>query len=524
MTALTVALLLGLFLAACGGGGTASGQGEKSTKSGGTPVRGGVLHFARSLDVDQGLDPLTAYSNGSIFVMTQIFDQLVEIGEGSKLQPGLATSWESSADHLSLTFHLRNAEFSNGEPVTAEDVKFSLERWANPKIDTANSNLVGAVKSIEAVNPHTVTVHLKHVEAPLLYYLSTYAASITPKKVVEREGDKEFSKHPVGSGPFELKEYVVGQRTVLQRNPHYWRAGQPYLEGVDFEYVPDANSRVLKIRAGEADVADQVPYNQVAALDATPGVEVQVRKTVSWSSVFLNLTKKPLNDEKVRQALNYATPKEEILKTLLFGDGQIANSNTPPLKYWDSSLAAYPYDLEKAKKLMAESTVPNGFKLELVISAGEPVEKQTAEILKAEWAKIGVNVEIVVREFTAMFSQWLEGKGGMSTTFPGNALSSNSYAPDEMSGLVIDGTSGFHSLGTYYNNPHVDRLLEEAGETLNESVREKDLHETQRIALEEAPAVPLFFTKSVTAVDTKVHNFVTYPIGWWPLHEVWLEK
>jgi peptide/nickel transport system substrate-binding protein len=520
-----VALLLGVLLTACGGSSSNGGGGESgSTESAGTPVRGGVLHFARSLDADTGLDPISGYSNGSIFVISQIFDRLVEIGNGPKLLPGLATSWERAKDGLSWTFHLREADFSNGEPVTAEDVKFSLERWANPKIDVANGFLGEAVKSVEVVDPHTVKVTLSKIEAPFLNYVSGVSASIVPQKVVEEEGEKEFAQHPVGSGAFELKEYVRGQKTVLQRNPHYWRKGQPYLDGVDFEYVADGNARVLKVRSGEAEVADQIPYNQVASLEGTEGIEVQVRKSVSWDSIFFNLTKKPLQDKKIRQALNYATPKEQILESVLYGDAAISNSNIPPLQFWDESLAPYPYDLEKAEELLAESSAPNGFKLELVIAGGDQVEKETAEILQEEWAKIGVEVDIVIRDFAAMFSEWVEGKGGMSTTFPGNALSSNSYAPDEMSALMINGEAGFHSLGTYYNNPKVNKLLEEAKGTLNEKVRERDFVETQKIALEDAPAVPLFFTKSVTAVQDGVKNFTTLPIGWWPLHEVWLEK
>jgi len=526
--ALAVLVLVGALLTGCGSSsssssGSGGGGGGESTESAGTPVKGGVLHFARSLDADTGLDPLTGYSNGSIFIMTQIFDQLVEIGEGPKPMPGLATSWERSKDGLSWTFHLREADFSNGEPVTAEDVRFSLDRWADPEINVANGALGESVKNVEVVDPHTVKISLSKIDAPFLNYLSTYSASIVPQKVVEEEG-KEFTNHPVGSGAFELKEYLRGQKTVLERNPHYWRKGQPYLDGVDFEYVADGNARVLKLRSGEAQVADQIPYNQVASLEGTEGIEVQVLKSVSWDSVFFNFTKKPLQDKKIRQALNYATPKEAILESVLYGDAAISNSNIPPLQYWDESLAPYPYDLEKAEQLMAESTAPNGFKLEFVIAGGDPVEKQTAEILQEEWAKIGVEVDIVIREFAAMFPQWIEGKGGMSTSFPGNALSSNSYAPDEMSALMIDGEGGFHSLGTYYENKKVNKLLAEARGTLDEKVREKDFMETQRIALEDAPAVPLFFTKSVTAVQEDVKNFTTLPIGWWPLHEVWLEK
>ena len=531
--ALLALLILGVFLTACGGGSSSSGTSSSNGASGaetsgeetdaGTPVKGGVLTFARSVDADVGLNPINAPSNGSIFVIQQIFDQLVEIEDGPEVQPGLATSWKASKDGLTWTFHLREAKFSNGEPVTGEDVKFSIERFADPKINVNYATLGESIKDVEVVDPHTVKINLDHVDASFLDNISMFAAAIEPKKVVEEVGDKAFGEEPVGSGPFKVGSYTRGQKTVLERNPLYWRNGQPYLDGVVFEYVPDANTRVLKVRSGEAEIADAIPYNQVESLENTEGISVEVAKALSWTAIFLNSTKPPLQDQKVRQALNYATPKEAILESVLFGNAEIANSNIPPLKYWDSSLAAYPFDLEKAEALMAESSVPDGFDIELTIPAGDPVAQQTAEIVKQEWAKIGVNLTIVPKEFGAMFGAWLEGKGGMAATFPGGALSSDTLSDDEIAAITLDPSGGLNSLGTYYDNPKVNKLIKEAKGTLNEQQRAQDFAEVQKIALEDAPAVPLFFTKSITAVRDNVKGFQTYPIGWWPLREAWLE-
>jgi peptide/nickel transport system substrate-binding protein len=519
--ALAASLALGVFLAACGS--SNSGTGGETSGAEGEPVKGGVLTFARSQDVDVGLNPINAPSNGSIFVIQQIFDQLVEIGEGTEVEPGLATSWSSSKDGLTWTFHLRDAKFSNGEPVTGEDVKFSIERFADPKLNVNYSTLGESIKDVEVVDPHTVKVHLSTVDASFLDNISMFAAAIEPKKVVEEVGDKAFSENPVGSGPFKVKEYKRGQKTVLERNPLYWRKGEPYLDGVVFEYVPDANTRILKVRSAEAQVADQIPYNQVSSLEGTEGVSVEVAKALSWTSIFLNMTKAPLGDKKVRQALNYATPKEEILKSVFYGNAEIANSNIPPLKYWDESIQPYPFDLEKAEELMAESSVPKGFDLELQIPSGEPVVQQTAEILKQEWGKIGVNMTIVQKELGALESATFEGKGGMATTFAGGTLSSDTLSDDEIAAITLDPEAGLNAIGTFYNNPKVNKLIEDAKSTLNEEKRAQDFAEVQKIALEDAPAVPLFFTKSITAVRDEVKNFQTYPIGWWPLRQVWLE-
>lgn len=512
-------------LAACNSGDSTSASdtsGGETTASG-EPVTGGTLTFARSLDAEAGLNPINAPNNGSIFTIQQIFDQLVEVN-GSELEPGLAESWDTSKDGLEWTFHLRDAQFSNGDPVTAEDVQFSIERFADPEININYATLGAAIKSIDVVDDKTVKVTLSTVDGPFLDNLAMFAAAIVPQKVVEDVGDKAFAEAPIGSGPFMVTEFKRGQQTVLERNPHYWREGEPYLDGVTFEFVPDANTRTLQLRSGEVDVADGLPYNQVESLEGTDGINVEVADSLKWDSIFFNTSVAPLDEVEVRQALNYATPKEQILETVLFGNATVANSQIPPVKYWDESIEPYPYDLEQAQELISQSSVPDGFDLELQIPSGDAVEKQTAEIVKAEWAKIGVNVTIVPRDFGTMFGDWLAGKGGEAATFPGDALSSDTLSDDEIAALVYDPAAGLSSLGTFYDNPKAVDLLEEAKGTLDEDERAQAFSELQQLGQDDVPAAPLFFTKSVTGYQDTVQNFQTYPIGWWPLREVWLSE
>jgi peptide/nickel transport system substrate-binding protein len=506
-----------LVLSACGS--SSSNGGSDS----GPPQKGGTLTFARTQDADVGLNPIEAPSNGSIFTIQQIFDQLVEV-QGDKLVPGLATSWDNSADGKEWTFHLRDAQFSNGDPVTAGDVKFSLERFADPNVNVDYSSLGESIQRVDVVDDHTVKVTLNPVDGSFIYNMAMFAAAIVPQKVVEQEGDKGFAENPVGSGPFMVKEYVRGQHTLLVRNPHYWRQGQPYLDQVDFQFVPDANTRVLELRSGQVDVADGIPYNQVDSLKNTSGINVEVANSLKWSAIWFDTRKAPLNEVAVRQALNYATPRDQILNAVLFGNGQVANSQIPPVKYWDDSVEPYPYDIDKAKQLLSTSSVPNGFNIELVIPAGDQVVQQEAEIVKSEWAKIGVNVTITPRDFETMFGDWLGGKGGQAVVFPGDALSSDTLSDDELAALVYDPDSGLYSLGTYYKNPQILKLLADAKGTIDEDQRAKDFAEVQRLGLEGAQSVPLFFTKSITGYLDKVQNFQTYPIGWWPLRETWISQ
>lgn len=506
-----------LLITACGSG--SSGGGNDS----GPPQKGGTLTFARTQDADVGLNPIEAPSNGSIFTIQQIFDQLVEV-EGDQLVPGLATSWDHSADGKEWTFHLRNAQFSNGDPVTANDVKFSLERFADPNVNVDYTSLGEAIDRVDVVNDKTVKVTLSTVDGSFIYNMAMFAAAIVPQKVVEQEGDKAFAESPIGSGPFMVKDYVRGQHTILVKNPHYWREGQPYLDEVDFEYVPDANTRVLELRSGQVDVADGIPYNQVDSLKNSGNVNIEVADSLKWSAIWFDTRKSPLNEVPVRQALNYATPRDQMLNAVLFGNGQVANSQIPPVKYWDSSVEPYPYDIDKAKQLLSQSSVPDGFNLELKVPAGDQVVQQEAEIVKSEWAKIGVNVTIVPQDFETMFGDWLGGKGGQAVIFPGDALSSDTLSDDELAALVYDPASGLYSLGTYYKNPQILSLLADAKGTIDEDQRAKDFAEVQRLGLQGAQSVPLFFTKSITGYLDKVQNFQTYPIGWWPLRETWVSQ
>jgi len=518
--ALTALLALGVALAACG---SSDSTGSDSSTAAGDPVTGGTLTFARSLDAEAGLNPINAPNNGSIFTIQQIFDQLVEV-QGSELVPGLAKSWTNTPDGLEWTFNLRDAQFSNGDPVTPEDVKFSIDRFADPKINVNYATLGSSIEKVDVVDDHTVKITLNSTDGAFLDNIAMFAAAIVPEKIVKKEGDKAFGEAPIGSGPFMVTEYKRGQQTVLERNPHYWREGEPYLDSVVFKYVPDANTRTLQLRSGEADVADSIPYNQVQSLESTDGINVEVADSLKWDSIFLNTKEAPLDEVEVRQALNYATPKDQILKTVLFGNGTIANSQIPQTEFWDESIDPYPYDIAKAQELMSQSSVPNGFDLELQIPSGNSVEKQTAEIIQSEWGKIGVNVTIVPKDFGTMFSDWLEGKGGEAATFPDDALSSDTLSDDEIAALMYDPASGLNSLGTFYDNKKIIQLLDDAKGTINKDDRASDFSEVQQMGLDDPPAVPLYFTKSIAGYQDDVQNFQTYPIGWWNLREVWLSK
>ena len=489
------------------------------------PQQGGSIVMARDSE-PLSLNPIGDGSadNGSIFMIVQIFDTLVETQNAPLPQPALAESWEVSDDSLTWTFHLRpGTQFSNGDPVTCEDVKYSIDGFGDPEVNTFYSGFGSAIESTECVDESTFVIQLNRVEGAFLDYLSTMPASIRPMDIYEELGSDGFSEAPVGSGPFMVQEWVRGERLVLVRNPYYWKEGQPYLDEITIQYVPDENTRMLMIESGEAQIATEVPYSQIERIDALDGISVKIEDVMAWDAVWFNVLMPPLDDPAVIRALNYATPKEAMLQSLLYGAGEVANHVIAKVKYWDPTVPAYPYDIDEAQALMAESTVPDGFSMSCLIVSGDQVERQQAEILQQEWAKIGVDLEIEGVDVSTIWDRWTGGDE-MCFTYPGAGLSSDALSDDNLAVVFFDYTGGAESFWTNWDNQEAIDLVHTAGSTIDEDVRTETFHELQRLVMDEYPAVPLFFIKTRTAITDDVMGFVTLPVKWWNLEDVWLAQ
>jgi peptide/nickel transport system substrate-binding protein len=505
----------------CGGGGnstTGSKQGHLPTN------HGGNLTFARAFE-PVTFNPLkTEGDNGSLWDMIQIYDQLVEYTPGSlDVQPGLAQSWTISPDGLHYTFKLRAAKFSDGSPVTSADAKFSIDRFASPKADPGFAGfLAAAYSSSQAPDAHTLVVNLKRPDAGFLSALAVPVASITPKAVVQREGDAGFGKKPIGSGPFELAQWVRGRFVKLVRNPHYWRPGRPFLDSVTINYVPNDNTRILQLRSGQVDVAEGIPYTQTADLSAQSGVTVQNNPIVAYDAIWLNHSYAPLADVKVRQALNYALDKAAINKAVYAGKAQVSNSTIAKTKFWSPDVPAYTFDLAKAKQLLAQSKFPHGFKLSLKVPAGDSVHNNLAVIAKDAWSKLGVNVTISPIETSSLFTAY--SAGNYQAAIPLPSLTSDVLVPDELALAWLRWTPGYQSFFTQYKNPAVERLVEQANQSTKESQQASLWQQVQTQSMKDAPWVPVVFPPALTGVRSNVENFQALQSGWWDLADTGVTK
>ena len=245
-----------LVLAGCIAGGSATG-------TEGAHPKGGVLTMARSADIIS-MDNTTTFDNNSIHVQQQIMEPLFNVSaDGKDIEPWLAKSYETSEDGKTYTIHLRQGvKFSNGDPMTAEDVKFSIDA------DTATGSsgwgyINSAIDEVTATDDETVTISLKYPWAPLLADLSLFSNAIVPADYAG-ESKEEFYKHPIGTGPFVWDSWKKGQSLSLTKNDDYWQAGKPYLDGVKWTVVPDANTRKLQVQGGQVDIDDTPDWSSLA--------------------------------------------------------------------------------------------------------------------------------------------------------------------------------------------------------------------------------------------------------------------
>ena len=464
------------------------------------------------------LDPIATSDNGSIWTQLLIFDTLVRPDKsGEKLEPGLAESWTVSEDGLTLNFKLRDAKFSDGTPVTAEDVKFSIERAASK--ESGWGRFYRPITSFEIVSPREITMKLTEPFTPAFNNLALFAAAILPKAQVEAKGE-DFFKAPIGSGPFMLKAWERGSKVELAKNPHYWQQGKPFVEEARLDVVTEPSARAIKLEAGEVDIALDPPLNQLKELAGKDGITVS--QTIPYRADFvqLNTTRKPFDDQRVRQALNYAIDKNALVKGVLYDAGKPAASAMPVMRYADPALAPYPYDPAKAKALLAEAGYGSGFEAQLVVDSGAATSRNTAIALQAMLQQVGVKLKV----------QMLEGGTQWETTKAGNydmsvsLTTSDTIDPDQIIGFVAVNPERANAYHTQWKNERLNALYAEERKTIDGDKRGAMFKEMVQLLHDGAPYIYLYHPASAWATRNNVKGFEILPTSNFRLEDVKLEK
>jgi peptide/nickel transport system substrate-binding protein len=502
------------FLAGCGGSSSSSGG---SSGSAGQPRHGGDIVIARTQE-SLGMDNINVFDNESIWIFQQMFESLYTVSpDGKSVKPWLATSYDLSSDQLTWTFHLRkDVKFSNGQPMTSADVKFSIDIAKDPK--TGWGFIDSAIKSVEAPDPYTVVITTKYKCAPLLADIALFNNAVLPNNYAGMT-QKEFYQHPIGTGPFKWDHWTHGQEIKLVKNPDYWQKGKPYLDSVTWTTVPTDATRLLQLKGGQAQIDEFPAYSTIKELQSTPGVVMNLFPSTRTDYLCMNEKVKPFDDVHVRRAISYAVDRQSIIDSVLFGNGKAANSFMPPqVPYYDPNSPGLQYDMDKAKAEMAQSSVPNGFSFEMTVGSGVDQEEQIAQILQQSLKSLNIDMKLRKVDPSVEFDQQQKGDYSLVSAY----WTMDIADPDELVSFAVDGTTA-SSFFTWYNNPEVVDWTHQAQRTFDKAARQDLYSKIQAQAANDAFMVFEFYSPYRYATSDKVQGFQVYPTGNYHMEDVWLK-
>jgi peptide/nickel transport system substrate-binding protein len=514
-------LAISMFLVGCGS------QSSKTSSNGdsksGSATKKDTLVYGRGGD-STSLDPITS-TEGETFKVTQnIFETLVTYGEqDTTLHPGLAEKWDVSPDGLTYTFHLRQGiKFHDGTDFNADAVVFNFDRWMNGDSDKFpyytmfggyKKDAGHIIKEVKAVDDHTVQFVLKRPQAPFLKNLAMSPFGISSPTAVKKYGDS-YREHPVGTGPFKFVEWKQNDRITVEKNPDYWQKGLPKLNKIIFRVIPENTARLNALSNGEIDVMDGLNNSDETTVKANDKLQIIKRPSMNVGYLGFTVTRKPFDNKLVRQALNYAIDKKAIIASFYGGQALEAKNPMPPsIEGYDDAVDAYPYDLDKAKKLLAEAGYPNGFSMDLwampVARPYMPEGMKVAEVIQESFSKIGVKAKIQSVDWATYLQKATKGE---FDAFMLGWTGDNGDADNFLYTLLDKDSIGSNNYSYYSNNQLHDILIK--AQTESDQVKRNDLYKQAQVIIhDDAPWVPLVHSTPLLAASKDVLNYLPHPTG-----------
>lgn len=527
------ALALAGVLAACGGGAAATstpaaqapasattgsaqtGSSVPATKapaSAGAPIKGGSLRVGIVAN-PISLDP--SPSNGELFVLRALYDSLVTFDAQLNPQPGLAESWDTP-DDTTMILHLRKGvKFHDGTDFDAAAVKANIEHTKDPATGTLFTSDFAPIDAVAIVDSQTVKLRLKSLAAPLLASFAMQPGHMISPAALAKYG-KDAGRHPSGTGPFMLQEWVENDHITLKRNPDYWNKDTIYLDEVVFRIVPDPSVRLTNLKAGELDYVVTLAFKDIAPMRGNASFQL-FRTWAGAERLILNNSKPPFNSKPLRQALQLSIDRAGLDRSVFFGSGVIGYGPVHPPGSWafDPNWKPFERDLTQARTKLKEGGMPDGFQFSIKVS--DPIYQQIAQIYQATFGEIGVKVTIETVDsakrvadqtslnYEASLSTW------QTTPDPSPAL----YTPYFSTGS-----------GNYlkYSNPQVDDLLTKAIGTYDRTQRRAFYRQVDQILADDAPCPIPYHRARIDAASTKVKGIQDRADPQFEVRNVWLSK
>ncbi len=482
----------------------------------GQPKRGGILKVGLQAD-PTSLDPQKTSLTALFHVTEHIYSMLVRLKPDLTVEPDLAEKWDISADGKTYTFTLRKGvKFHSGKPLVAADVKYTFDRLVDKATASPNATLLAPAESVAAPNETTVVITLKTADASFLTNLVAPATAIINKDAVDKYGD--LTKNADGTGPFKFKEYVPNTRVVLERNPEYFEAGKPYVDGIEMTIASDDTARTAAVKTGTVDFIEYAPLKDIPSLKTDTSLSLAGDQNTNIRFVGLNVTRKPYNDLKVRQAIALAVDREAVLGPAVFGFGTPTLEIFPP-GYW-AGLGTKPpnADIAKAKQMLADAGYPSGFNTTILSWSQYSFLSNAAVVFQEQLKQIGISADINLEENAAFIKDYLDNNFDLT-------VSGTSAYVDPNDIYFRNFGTGQPSNAVRYSNPKADELIAAGVATTDQAKRKQVYQQLQQLLLDEAPWINLYIAQQFEAMKTYVKGYTHIPTGTnYTLKDVWLEK
>ena len=470
---------------------------EAPAEEASAPKTGGSITIAVSQDLDQSLDPHTSTSAAKREIFFNIFEGLVKADPDGNFVPALAESYEISEDATVFTFKLRQGvKFHNGSVMTADDVVYTLDKCRGAETGVPLLSAYSQIESVTAPDENTVEIKLSSPNIEYLAYLNT---AIVPRDYADQE------TFPIGTGPYKFKSRSVQENIVLEKFADYW--GEPgYLDEVTFKVIENTDALVLALRSGSVDLSVHRVSSETKELG--DGFELLQSPTNLIQALYLNHAVKPLDDLRVRQALNYAVNVRDVMEITNDGLGTPIGSSIYPAfgKYFMPELAdAYPYDPDKAKSLLAEAGA-EGFSLTITVPSNYTVHVNAAQVIAEQLKAVGVDAKINLVEWATWLSDVYQGRNFEATVVGFDASFLTARALLER--WISDNSKNMIN----FNDPEYDRVLKEAFAATSDEEQTALYKQAEKILSDDAANVYLMDPNDLTVISKKLGGYIFYPL------------
>ncbi len=506
-----------------GGGGSKSADTRVTAVAGVQPKSGGTLRTAFTAD-PTGLDPSTSRGGNDHHWLYSLFDNLVNNDPKFQTAKGISEKWEV-IDDLTVSFNVPAGGFTyhDGTPYSSDDIKYTIERHLDPATKSFAAGSLGSVDKVELTDSGHAVFKLKTITASLFTILGDRAGMImspTPTK----KGGADFTNKPIGSGPMKLDSWAVDAAIKMSKFPNYRTKNYPYLDGLDMQIVPNSSVQFANLRTGNTDLIFVNPKD-VDAAKKDPAVQFVQWVSTGYTQVNLNVSQAPLNDVRVRQAMTYSLNRKAILDGIYFGIGELANGPITQASWaYNAALKPIDEDLKKAKDLLTAAGHPNGIAFDLLITADE-TNTPLSEMLKSQWARVGLNVNLVPRTPEQATTEYRDQK------FPFFLVGFSGRADPDLT--IFD---NFHSTGAFnrasFNKSYatedsqktLDAKILKARQIYDQAARKLLYDDIQKQIVENAHGIFFTHTSNLVGLSKRVRGFTPYGDGKLRLHELWLDS